>query len=434
MKKTLLTVVMAGLATTTFANTSIYKTNTVNAYVDGELLARYSQSTAQVDSVLTSTGVQQNSSKTINATIPTLKNKTKFSQLRVRLGTGLDFASQDGLVAGYYLRLQTEASKTTGNADKLSEPSYKTSTDNTATATFTVKNTKKEAEKVKFGNQVELHRAYAYLGHKDFGTVTLGKHLPSVVDYAFDIDSNVLDGIDNTSFRELTDLKGTTVKYDLPKFGGFSAAYSFTNNSPHKDAKYSRLNAFHAQYDFGGTVLGGSVAFKKEYTHFKDTNSNFYASTDVYKKVNGFEVSLENTSLADGLYLGLAYDYVKSVDYNGVQQSTKKDTNEVSAKVGYEVNQYFSPYLVAAYNQSKESLATDKEYSVKTKGYQVLVGTTSNVYSQDSFNVKLYAEGAFGKVKSDSVKNTKRNEMPFLETANTKAKLKAFAVGLVASF
>lgn len=434
MKKTLLTIVMAGLATTTFANTSIYKTNTVNAYVDGELLARYSQSTAQVDSVLTSTGVQQNSSKTINATIPTLKNKTKFSQLRVRLGTGLDFASQDGLVAGYYLRLQTEASKTTGNADKLSEPSYKTSTDNTATATFTVKNTKKEAEKVKFGNQVELHRAYAYLGHKNFGIVTLGKHLPSVVDYAFDIDSNVLDGIDNTSFRELTDLEGTTVKYDLPKFGGFSAAYSFTNNSPRKNKNYSRLNAFHAQYDFGGTVLGGSVAFKKEYTHFKDSAQNFYASTDVYKKVNGFEVSLENTSLADGLYLGLAYDYVKSVDYNGVQQSTKKDTNEVSAKIGYEVNQYFSPYLVAAYNQSKESLATDKEYSVKTKGYQVLVGAASNVYSQDLFNVKLYAEGAFGKVKRDSVKNTTRNNMNFLETENNKAKLKAFAVGLVASF
>lgn len=433
MKKTLLTIVMAGLATTTFANTSIYKTNTVNAYVDGELLARYSQSTAQVDSILTSTGVQQNSSKTINATIPTLKNKTKFSQLRVRLGTGLDFANQDGLVAGYYLRLQTEASKTTGNADKLSEPKIPKSGD-TVTATFTVTNAKKDAVKVKFGNQVELHRAYAYLGHKNFGIVTLGKHLPSVVDYAFDIDSNVLDGIDNTSFRELTDLEGTTVKYDLPKFGGFSAAYSFTNNSPRKNKNYSRLNAFHAQYDFGGTVLGGSVAFKKEYTHFKDSAQNFYASTDVYKKVNGFEVSLENTSLADGLYLGLAYDYVKSVDYNGVQQSTKKDTNEVSAKIGYEVNQYFSPYLVAAYNQSKESLATDKEYSVKTKGYQVLVGAASNVYSQDLFNVKLYAEGAFGKVKRDSVKNTTRKNINFLETENNKAKLKAFAVGLVASF
>lgn len=433
MKKTLLTVVMAGLATAAFANTSIYKTNTVNAYVDGELLARYSQSTAQVDSILTSTGVQQNSSKTINATIPTLKNKTKFSQLRVRLGTGLDFANQDGLVAGYYLRLQTEASKTTGNADKLSEPKIPKSGD-TVTATFTVTNAKKDAVKVKFGNQVELHRAYAYLGHKNFGIVTLGKHLPSVVDYAFDIDSNVLDGIDNTSFRELTDLEGTTVKYDLPKFGGFSAAYSFTNNSPRKKDKYRRLNAFHAQYDFGGTVLGGSVAFKKEYTHFQDNAQNFYASTDVYKKINGFEVSLENTSLANGLYLGLAYDYVKSVDYNGIQQSTKKDTNEVSAKIGYEVNQYFSPYLVAAYNQSKESLATDKQYSVKTKGYQVLVGAASNVYSQDSFNVKLYAEGAFGKVKSDSVKNNTRKEMKFLETENTNAKLKAFAVGLVASF
>lgn len=186
MKKTLLTVVMAGLATAAFANTSIYKTNTVNAYVDGELLARYSQSTAQVDSILTSTGVQQNSSKTINATIPTLKNKTKFSQLRVRLGTGLDFANQDGLVAGYYLRLQTEASKTTGNADKLSEPKIPKSGD-TVTATFTVTNAKKDAVKVKFGNQVELHRAYAYLGHKNFGIVTLGKHLPSVVDYAFEI-------------------------------------------------------------------------------------------------------------------------------------------------------------------------------------------------------------------------------------------------------
>lgn len=386
MKKTLLALALVGVASTSFANVSLYSTDSSNFYANGELKLDYKKSSKKTTDYTTKT-------TTVS------REKTKVSQApRVRLGFGYDFKNADTLTAGFYVRYQTEGKTTTTSTKAAGEAAYKQA----------------PKQKAKFGEHLELNKAYVYLGHSVFGKVTVGNRMDTVVGDTFEMTSGFAgtNSFYDTAFRSEAKLdNATTVRYDAPAYEGFNFAYSYSNAD-----SSSRLHAYQLSYDFGGTKVFGTAAFKKAYSGVEG-----YQSSEVSNKVKAFEVAAVNTDLVENLALAAAYSHVKSekpVYKTGTESKTS--TNELVAKAAYTYNQYFKPYAGVGY---KKEAKTDGDVKSSTKTYSFGLGAASTVFQMDSYAVNLYAQGAYVKAKNKTGSKV-----------TSRVKTKEFQLGATASF
>ncbi|RIY33776.1 hypothetical protein CKF54_02130 [Psittacicella hinzii] len=380
MKKTLLTLALASLVGSAFANTTVYQSDVARLYVDG--YTRFVYAYEKNKDGLTS------------------KTTNQYVKARYRLAFGGDFRVADSTAYGFRVRLQNNFLQ-----DGTSKV-YTYATDATAKSHLSE------------GTQYfAFDRAYVYLANDQFGRLQLGRQT-TVVDGAADSDLEYLDFL--TALRANTRTTGNqTVYYTSPVFNNFVFEYSYSQTK-HNRKLYSSIadgnrvvqNAFAGTYAFStGTAVKATAVFE----NLRNTEAN------VTKK-KGFEVAVVQKLLNDDLTVAAAYDYVRTQNKDGVVSQVTNSTDKhhsVVVKASYRLNQYFQPYAGATY-QKLDLESANAEH--KVAGFYL--GAQSDVYQLDTFKVRVFGETLFLR---DRVKN---------ESTDKKRTIKdtAFAAGVKVSF
>lgn len=383
MKKTLLSLALAGLAASAFANVSFYKSDVANLYTSGSLSLNYHSGSAKADEHATG-----EANKVVK-----FSEKAKESKLGFDLVTGGDFMVKDGLSAGYYVKYS--GPKSLLDKNKENDGAY-------------VKADKKPYT-------FKLNKAYVYLGYPTFGKVTLGKNIATVTDSALGTDLDTID-ISNAFGMEGNDGIPTSfnsvVYYTSPNFGGFHFNYSFGNS--HED-NYARQNSFNGVYDFGGTKVSALASF----------TNNYNTWGDLYYKSNGYEVAVENTDLMENLTLKAAYQSASTTMYQTEAPFAhlyKSSTKGLVLTAAYEMNQYFKPYTGFVFTNT-----TVENSPYHGKMYNLYLGTSAELYKDEYVNVSAFVEGAIEKYKG-KIKNEDTSRV------RVKATSKEYALGVKVAF
>ncbi|RIY35281.1 porin [Psittacicella gerlachiana] len=338
MKKTLLTLALAGLAGSAFANTTVYQSDVARLYVDGNL--RYVYANEQT--------------KTDNS-----KYTAKGSLARYRVAFGGDFRVADSTAFGFKLRVQNNFWR---HVSRTNLSPLKTET-----------------------QYFVFDRAFVYLANDNFGKLSLGRQA-TVVDGAADSDLEFLDF--DTALRANLRTTGNKVAYwTSPTFGNFVFEYSYANTDYNRKL-YSSLtgqvvqNAFAGTYAFStGTVVKATFALENA------RNSSGYYAT----KKKAAEVAV--VQQVGDLTLAGAYDYVRVQLKDGAATQTTTSTNthhSVVVKGLYNFNQFFQPYAGVTYQSLKVP-----SLSVKNDIWGGYLGVQSDVFKYDSLNVRVFAEAVY---------------------------------------
>lgn len=380
MKKTLLALAVAGLATSAFANTNIYTfdngTSSANLGVFAE--ARYNF-TSQTD-------------KTKQFT--TLIDKTKYHNNEGRLRFGLYGSLTDSNKVTYslYSRFQTKYSYT--KAKGLTNAEYLDVTGN-----------RREG--------VDLNRAYVKVEHPVWGGLLYGKYV-SLTDSRFKTDLEYDDNFNLTAI-ELINSYDSLLTYYAPTFYGVTGALSYGETKTGVD-DYTKQIAAQARFDLSGNHVVFTYANQRTRSD-KQTVNNF----------NAYDLAFYNDGLIEKFVLGAAVSYQhNNAPFAG--QQYKEDNWSIASKVRYTGFQWVQPFLNVAYDQSKfKPVVNTINNKNKLKSFRVAYGLASDVYKYQSSVVTVYAEGYYKRDKT-TVKVTNAVAL------KTTDKVKGFNVGAKLAF
>lgn len=382
MKKTLLSLALAGLAASAFANVSVYKSENADLYVGG--YARYFFLNGDNKADLE-------------------KNERSLQRVRYRVYFGGDFHVADSTKFGFYLRLQNNPI----NDDKTN--TYKRANKNAAWSLSA-----KEESKSAGVQYLYFDRAYVYAANDQFGKLELGR-TTTVRDDFVGSDLEILD-FDTAVSLNLVSGAQKVIKYYSPAIDKFSFAYSYGTSEYDRKGGFVKSgvrknqNAFQGVYSFetGTTVLAGLV-LENQYLNRAKTN-----------ELQGYEVAVAQSYNQGNGVVAVAYDYStnKSLNTTTHQSEGKAAHHSWVVKTNYKLNQYFQPYAGLTYQELKDTES-------KTKVYGAYLGVNSDVYKLESLKVRLFAETSYLKAKEKAY-----------AAGSTKEKTKdlAFATGLKVFF
>lgn len=380
MKKTLLSLALAGLAASAFANVSFYKSDVANLYTGGELSLNYTKNILKVNEK--------------QAKEDTFTVKSTGSDLGFKVYTGGDFMVKDGLSAGYYVRYSGPRTL----VDKVYNSKQG----------ITVNNKDKNAP-----YYFSFNKGYVYLAYPTFGKVMLGKNISTVADSNMGTDLDTLEVKNAFGHENVPTSFNSVVYYSSPNFGGFNFNYSFGNSH---ENNYTRQNSFNGVYDFGGTKVSGLASF----------TNNYGNDGALYMKIKGFELAVENTDLMENLTLKAAYQIASTTKYQTEAPfgyMSKNTSKSFLVAANYEMNQYFKPYTGFVFNKSSLSDVNNNH----GKFYSAYLGTSADLYKDDYVDVSAFVEGKYTKVKG-VLPSTTKGSVEIKET------IKAYALGVKVKF
>ncbi|MFC6276666.1 porin family protein [Psittacicella hinzii] len=277
------------------------------------------------------------------------------------------------------------------------------------------KNTKVGAHK-KFG--LVYNQGYLVLSKPEFGTLIYGKFV-TVADSKTGGDTNTISAFSSsyrktnfTAFSAAT-AYDTVITYITPKVNNFTLGLSYGKTQLSTEVKREQY-ALRADWSVGKN----SVRFIAANTYLQNSNK-----VKGYKKPLRYHSGeLSYTFRDGGLSATAALTAEKQRIVNSEFVQYKKQYG-VAGKVKYVVNQYFQPYSGVGYIRVNNKYSNTAN-NVKRNILNAYVGVDSNVYKYKSIFVKVYAEAAAGRA----------NERTLNTTSKTKYKVKDFAVGTYVSF
>lgn len=395
MKKTLLTLVLASVAASSYAATFYSDVNgstrsSLNLF--GDVYAQANKAHKTTDTYKAdATGVVVKGDAD--------KERTRYERIRVRAGLSGYFT--DGTVnLGFFSRFVdaytykfNQARPHTGDVTPARNVEHKITGFNNDRLTVTV-------------------------GHKQFGQLEFGKRT-SVADFTLGTDLN------GTFFAPQALTIPTTPTtfekvflYTAPKFvDGLNVQASFAKATKTKD-EYTKQYGVYASYNLNNANKFQFLAAK---TRVKE---------DGFAKriTDAYALGYVNTSVKD-LRLGAEAQLELAKFRAPVILTNRNDKAwSVSAKAKYTVNQYFAPYAGVVYKHAK-SVAHNTSVATKNKTLTGYVGVESKLYSYSSFNVNAYVEGVYSKVKTST---RAANATAFTKTKATTTK--QVEAGLIVKF
>lgn len=381
MKKTLLSLIITGVASTAFSAT-LYEnviTSGVSAKLDfgGELRIHQNHNDLYLKNTTTN--------------VKYLDSNRKTTSVRHRAWLYAKFTDANGLYLAAYGRLQWYYAYSATNNN------------------LTDIKTQRHSRKGYVANYT-----YVEIGKPEFGTLRYGD-TPTVLDNTYGAGTIAIGHADKhvthggfTAILAPTQFKSTIV-YTSPNFlndtTSVGVSYGESKSSPNKRTQ---------QYAAQVTYSSGA-----------QTVSAIYAQTD-YKTTPALTKTTKSHDLqyvlkaTDKLTFsaGLAYEN----DNDKAAGKTVKAFS-VGAKIKYVLNQYFKPFIGATYLNIKDS---EKGVNLKPSKdvYNIYLGTESDIYKYQALRVNLYAEGAIGLLSGKQLNEAKT------ALENIKGKIKSIGAGV----
>ncbi|MFC6276664.1 porin family protein [Psittacicella hinzii] len=378
MKKTLLALAVAGVATSAFANTNVYSysngSSSANLGVFAE--ARYNYTKA----------VERIKDRTDNKTT---KDVTKLNEGRLRFGVYGAITDSNNLTYSFYTRFQT-------TFDYLNE-----------------KQTGVARQKSHTRQGVDVNRAYVQLSHSTLGSVLYGKYV-TVADDRFnnDLEYDVYNtNKPFTAFSATTGEFDSVITYKAPVVYGVSGAVSY-GETKESQTDYTKQVAVKLTYD----LSGNHVVFV--YANTRDRAD--YTTTTTY---NSYDLAFYNDGLVKDFTLGadVAFEHQKRANTD----LYKTKAWSLAAKATYTGFQYAQPFLNVAYVQTKDH---GSDTRVKSKAVNLAFGLQSDVYTYKTAKATVFVEGVYSR---DSLKY---RTVSTNEVSKATLKHKAFTVGAKLAF
>lgn len=366
MKKTLLTLVLASVAASSYAATFYSDVNgstRSSLSLFGDVYAQAVKAHKTTDTYKTDA--------TTGSVVKADANKERSRYERIRARAGLSGYFTDGTVnLGFYSRF-------------VDSYTYRFTQPRPHTGDVTPAR-KAEHNITGFYND----RLTITVGHKQVGQLEFGKRT-SVADFTVGTDLN------GTFFAPQAFTAPTTFEnvflYTAPKFvNGLNVQASYAKTAKTKD-EYTKQYAIYTSY-----ALDNANKFQ-----FLASKTRVKADGFATKITDSYALGYVNTSVKN-LSLGLEAQLDLAKKREPVVLTNQNDKNwSVLAKAKYTVNQYFAPYAGVVYKHSKQVKHTTST-ATKYKTLSAYVGVESKLYSYSSFNVNAYVEGVYSKVKTST--------------------------------
>lgn len=462
MKKTLVSLALASLVASAFANTSFYsskdETSSANLYVNGY---------ARVNFDLT-----KSNSKDLSESVWSSSDKydQKHLNTKLRFELGGDFTASD-LTFGFNARTEYQRNNTSEktivqppNKDNLVVSNGYLTVNMEDFKPKTIENPTYAPSELSVDG-LNLTRYYGYVGSAKFGKLVVGK-TTTLIDNKFGDDTFVLPtfgtAVTARSFAPLS------VNYTY-NFNPVSVSLGYSKNNKETEYQFQfRQYAVQLAADLAGNQLqliyanetgkyyGSLLVYSKHKSNTSD--SNYYISSPSNYKLyvtNSVDFTLSNSKLVDDLTLGLGLGYEVKQKYSEYANEEASGTSEkevqnavnslkvtpsksykekrfsASAKATYTGNQYFSPYV--GYSFVKEDVKFGSEKYSATKTHYAYLGASSKVWNQDSLALELFAEAGLKYAN-------KKTYIASLDNGNTVSTIKSkdknavYAVGAKFSF
>lgn len=462
MKKTLVSLALASLVASAFANTSFYsskdETSSANLYVNGY---------ARVNFDLT----KSNSKVLESVWSSSDKYDQKHLNTKLRFELGGDFTASD-LTFGFNARTEYQRNNTSkktivqpADLSNLVVSDGMIIVDEGSLQPKTTINNPTYAPSELSVDGLNLTRYYGYVGSAKFGKLVVGK-TTTLIDNKFGDDTFVLPtfgtAVTARSFAPLS------VNYTY-NFNPVSVSLGYSKNNKETEYQFQfRQYAVQLAADLAGNQLqliyanetgkyyGSLLVYSKNKSSTSD--SNYYISRPSNYKLyvtNSVDFTLSNSKLVDDLTLGLGLGYEVKQKYSEYANEEASGTSEevqnavnslkvtpsksykekrfsASAKATYTGNQYFSPYV--GYSFVKEDVKFGSEKYSATKTHYAYLGASSKVWNQDSLALELFAEAGLKYAnKKEYIYTTEKNN-DIVMTKKTKDKNAVYAVGAKFSF
>ncbi|RIY34711.1 hypothetical protein [Psittacicella gerlachiana] len=362
MKKTLLSLLLASVATTAFSAT-VYQSDNAKLTFGGEVRAHINF---------------YNPENKVDGTLSSERNG-RYHQVRTRVWLAGEINDGQGLKFGFFVR---------GNHSWVYN--YKKET----TYTSGVKSVSESRSHSRKG--FELNNANAYLSYNNFGEVRYGK-FAVLSDRKFGDDTWVLSNKDK-DYNHLGFTASTAAT-------SFDSSFQYTN----KVGKVS----FGASWGKTNTTSTTRLQQTAALVAYNFTDSSklqaIYYNTDTKTRggVVGTTSALDTFDLAwyqsfdNGLEYGTAFTYEHSKNYVSSSSTYNNgDAWSLAAKVSYTLNQYFAPYTGISYVHASHKYA-NKANTTKAHAVHFYLGASSTLVKYNSVNLVVFLEGSYVKGTKD---------------------------------
>ncbi|RIY35289.1 hypothetical protein [Psittacicella gerlachiana] len=363
MKKTLVAMLMASIASCSWAKTNVYSSDEGSFYIDGEL--RYYHSDFDVQAF----------SKSANASKYSLTSRYRnFIQdnLRLRFAVGADARLGEKGKGGFYLRYQ----------DQFYSAKYYSET--TSTSTFT---------KAHDSEHPAITVASFYFSYLDYGRLTVGvrgekdaveyyQYLPPVDIVqrnrsAFDLVNKLADYDDNSGYDK------RTLRYDLT----FGQAQEHYLSLSYTDTKTGSSTTYYNQY---GAVYG--------YQGVTDLKLQLLVSAGHY---NGYGANPNQNSWSSDVeayyQFSPTFTGVASLGYakNQTRQTLTSTYVVGNLAASYSPSTYFTTTLGYSYHHRTNKGVTNSSSNSKTDSHTLYTRVASEVYTYKTTAVELGVEASY---------------------------------------
>ncbi|RIY31547.1 hypothetical protein CJP74_07010 [Psittacicella melopsittaci] len=385
MKRTLLSLVLATVATTAFSAT-IYKSDNASLTFG-----------AQIRGYINHFNVEHKTDSVLYA-----KFKQERNDLRTRVWFGGKIGDGQGLELGFFVRGQHGFNYIYSETDSYTDGTYSS--------------TAKGGKHSRYG--FILNVGTVHLSYKGWGELKYGK-FPVVSDWKFGDDTNVLK-IDDKSYNHLSYTAWTAatsfdsaIQYRNTVGNiGFGLSYGKTNQTA-----TTRLSQWAGAFSYNVVDVGKVQAIY--------ANTAKRVTTSAAKKdqtINSFDLAWY--SKVAGVNYGVALTYNRDKTYTSPGYS---HTNawSIAAKASYVLNQYFQPYTGISYVHSSTDYTTSSN-EIKSNSVRVYLGAKSDVYKYKSLNVRVFLEGGIARAKKDITASNVTTTHDFSTSA--------VALGVITSF
>ncbi|RIY32494.1 hypothetical protein CJP74_04410 [Psittacicella melopsittaci] len=349
MKKTLLALAVAGLATSAFANTNVY------SYTNGNTSANLGVF-AQARYVFAD---YQDKDRLADS-----KEDSRLSQGRLRFGLYGSIKDSNNLTYSFYTRFQSRFQYTSTKTDGVKEAG------------------------VHKRDGVDVNRAYVQLSHPTFGSVLYGKYV-TVADDKFGDDLE--HGANWTRFTAFDVETGydSVFTYLAPEFYGVKGGLSYGETKTSQYV-YSKQLALQAAYNF----FGNHVVFT-----YANTRDRSYGKT--VTNTNSYDLAFYNDGLVQDFVVGGDVAYQQLTDTDNTYR--KHYLWSVAGKVAYTGFQYAQPFFNASYVEEKAA-------RLKTKATNLAVGAASDVYTYQTAKVTVFGEYYYSRERTTDRFDTKNEK------------------------
>ncbi|RIY33774.1 hypothetical protein CKF54_02120 [Psittacicella hinzii] len=378
MKKTLLSLLLASVATSAFSYT-LYKSDNASLSFGGELRGATTtwKPEHKADGVLQS------------------KLNASFNQARTRLWLGGNIT--DGkLRFSFYARMQHVFFYSSREVSSYTNGVYtgKSKTGNHKREGFT------------------LNNASVSLGYDKYGTLRYGK-FATLSDYRMGDNSWFFTNRDNfynhlgfTAATVATSYDSSfqyTNKYENYFYG---VSWGKTNDSSTQQRKQL---SFLVDYTFQDL---GNLQFV--YSDTQTTNKN--AAIRKTRQYHTYDLTWSQ-KITPVLYYSVGATYEKSKFHlSASNQYQKNNAWSLAGTLNYDMNQYFRPYVALSYvhAETKYTGNADKE---QANVLQTLLGFSSVLYKKDNLEALFFLEGGYAKARKDVTTSGVKVENDYNSTA-----------------